>query len=396
MDRGHLEPLSNHTQVKIMVLFEPFRIHGMEVPNRFVRSATYDGSADKNGRVSERQIELYDGLARGKVGLIITGIAHVHATGRISPRQNSIAQDDDTEGLSQLSQIAHRSGAKIAVQLFHAGREKGRVYRKEPALAPSFVAEDPFFEGPHRTMEEAEIHQVIEAFGDAAGRARSAGFDAVQIHAAHAYLLSQFLSPFTNRRNDEWGGALESRLRLHNEIVRAIRAKVGQDFPVLMKLGVEDGFRGGLEFREGLAAAEILASGGLDAIEISLGLRGQGYSQTEYRTGIIGPEREGYYRDWCREIKRRVKIPVIMVGGLRSFEVALGAVQEGVADLVSFSRPLIREPDLIARWQRGDRRPATCVSCNQCMEALLQAKPLGCYYKVEPHDGHNLQETSRS
>ncbi len=368
-----------------MVLFQPFRIKGMEIPNRFVRSATYDGSADKDGRVSERQLTLYDGLAQGKVGLIITGIAHVHATGKISPTQNSIAQDDDIEGLSKLTGIVHRSGAKIAVQLFHAGREKGKIYKKQPAFAPSLVQNDPFFDAPHRSMTEEEIHQVIKAFGDGAERAQAAGFDAVQIHGAHAYLLSQFLSPFTNRRKDKWGGILENRLRLHREIIRAIRAKVGDDFPILMKLGVEDGFSGGLEFSEGVTAAEILAKDGLDAIEISLGLRGKIYSQTEYRTGITRPDREGYYSHWCREIKRHVNIPVITVGGLRSFEVVSKLVEEGAADLVSLSRPLIRQPDLIARWQAGDRSSATCVSCNLCMEALLQAKPLACYYKAEPN-----------
>jgi len=379
-----------------MVLFEPFRIQGMEIPNRFVRSATYDGGADKNGRVSERQMALYERLARGQVGLIVTGIAYVHATGRISPYQNSIAHDDDVAGLSRLTRMVHGWGSRMAVQLFHAGREKGRVYQKKPALAPSFVADDPFFDGPHRSMEDDEICEVVEAFGDAAARARAAGFDAVQIHGAHAYLLSQFLSPFTNRREDEWGGPLENRLRLHREIIRAIRARVGHDFPVLMKLGVEDGFGGGLEFREGFAAAEILARDGLDALEISQGLRGRIYSQTEYRTGIVRPDREGYYRDWCREIKRRVNIPVIMVGGLRSFEVASEVVQNGVADLVALSRPLIREPHLIAQWQIGDRRSATCVSCNRCLEALLQAKPLACYYKAEPNDGHDSKASRLS
>ncbi len=245
------------------------------------------------------------------------------------------------------------------------------------------MADDPLFTAPHRGMEEDEIRQIIEAFGDAAGRARAAGFDAVQIHGAHAYLLSQFLSPFTNRRQDKWGGSLQNRLRLHRDIIRAVRSRTGADFSILCKLGVEDGFAGGLEFQEGLSAAEILAGEGLDAIEISSGLRGRGYKHSEFRTGINRPNREGYFRDWCRQIKPRVDIPVIMVGGIRSFDVAANIIQDGTADMVSLSRPLIREPDLIARWQRGDRKPATCVSCNRCMEALLEAKPVGCYYKAD-------------
>jgi 2,4-dienoyl-CoA reductase-like NADH-dependent reductase (Old Yellow Enzyme family) len=366
-----------------MPLFERYKIKNLEIRNRFVRSATYDGIADKNGRVSERQMSLYQELALGKVGLIVTGIAYVHVTGRISPSQNSIAYDDDIPGLSQLTRMVHDLGAKIAVQLFHAGRETGKIYQKRPALAPSFIADDPLFTAPHREMEENEIGQVIQAFGDAAGRAQAAGFDAVQIHGAHAYLLSQFLSPFTNRRNDTWGGSLQNRLRLHRGIIQAIRSRVGPDFPILIKLGVEDGFSGGLEFQEGLAAAEILASDGLDAIEVSSGLRGKGYQHTEFRRGINRPRREGYFREWCSEINQRLDIPVIMVGGFRSFDVASKVVRNGTADLISLSRPFIREPDLIARWQSGDRKPATCVSCNRCLEALMEAKPFGCYYKAD-------------
>ncbi len=132
-----------------------------------------------------------------------------------------------------------------------------------------------------------------------------------------------------------------------------------------MKLGVEDGFLGGLEFREGLPAAEILARDGLDAIEISSGLRGRGYKHSEFRTGIVRPDHEDYFRDWRRAIKQRVDIPVIMVGGLRSFDVAADVIRDGTADLLALSRPLIREPNLLARWQEGDRTPATCVSCNR-------------------------------
>lgn len=366
-----------------MSLFEPYKIKRLEIRNRFVRSATYDGIADKNGRVSERQMSLYEELAHGKVGLIITGIAYVDVTGRISPSQNSIACEDDIAGFSQLTGMVHNLGTKIAVQLFHAGRETGKIYQKRPALAPSVIADDPFFTAPHREIEEDEIGQIIAAFGKGAARARAAGFDAVQIHGAHAYLLSQFLSPFTNRRKDKWGGSLENRLRLHRDIIRAVRSEVGADFPVLMKLGVEDGFAGGLESQEGLAAAETLAHGGLDAIEISSGLRGRGYKHSEFRTAIDRPNRKGYFRDWCREIKQRVDIPVIMVGGIRSLGTAANIIQTGTADLVSLSRPLIREPDLVARWQSGDLGPATCVSCNRCMEALLEAKPFGCYYKTD-------------
>jgi 2,4-dienoyl-CoA reductase-like NADH-dependent reductase (Old Yellow Enzyme family) len=219
---------------------------------------------------------------------------------------------------------------------------------------------------------------VVRAFGDAAKRAREAGFDAVQVHAAHAYLLSEFLSPFTNRREDDWGGTLENRLRIHREIYQDIRAKVGEDYPVLIKIGVQDGFPEGLEFTEGKVAAQRLAQWGYDALEISSGLRGEGYETAEFRTKISRLEREAYFRGWCQEIKSQVSVPVMMVGGLRTFELMEEVVQNGDADFISLSRPFIREPGLVNDWKSGDYHRATCISCNKCFEALLKLEPLHC------------------
>jgi len=362
------------------VLFDSIKIREMALRNRFVRSATYDGYAEKNGHVSQRQLRMFEELAQGGVGLIITGITYAHPSGQISPFQNSLASDDCMPGFRKLAESVHGSGAKIAVQLFHAGRETGKIFKPErkQAMAPSLVTDDPNFQAPHRAMTEEKIWEIIRAFGDAAKRAREAGLDAVQLHAAHAYLLSQFLSPFTNRRTDQWGGNLENRLRLHGEIYRAIRATVGEDYPVLVKIGVQDGFSGGLEFHEGKRAAQALAEWGFDALEISSGLRGAGYENSEFRTGINKPEREAYFRDWCRDIRRSVNIPIMMVGGLRSLELMEQVIQNQEADFVSLSRPLIREPGIINEWKNNDRRRATCISCNKCFDALLKGEPLHC------------------
>jgi 2,4-dienoyl-CoA reductase-like NADH-dependent reductase (Old Yellow Enzyme family) len=200
----------------------------------------------------------------------------------------------------------------------------------------------------------------------------------VQVHAAHAYLLSQFLSPFTNRRNDDWGGKVENRLRIHHEIVQDIRKKVGEDYPVLVKIGVQDGFPEGLAFSEGKMATQLLAQWGYDALEISSGLRGKGYETAEFRTKISRVEREAYFREWCREIKSEVMVPVMMVGGLRTFELMEEVIQNGEADFVSLSRPFIREPGLVNDWKSGDHNRATCISCNKCFEALLNLEPLHC------------------
>jgi len=371
------------------ILFGSVNIGGLTLRNRFVRSATYDGCAEKNGHVSQNQVRMYEELVRGGVGLIITGITYVNPSGQISVFQNSLSSDDCIPGFRELAETVHRGGAKIAVQLFHAGRETAKTFKpqRKQAIAPSLITDDPNFQAPHRAMTEDEIWEIVRAFGDASKRAREAGLDAVQLHAAHAYLLSQFLSPFTNRRADQWGGNLENRLRLHHEIYRNIRAKVGEDYPVLVKIGVEDGFPGGLEFDEGKQAAQYLAQWGFDALEISSGLRGKGYATAEFRTHIDRLDREAYFRDWCREIKRHASAPVMMVGGLRSFELMEEVIQNQEADFVSLCRPLIREPGIINEWKNKDRHRATCISCNKCFEALLKGEVLHCVIKKETEGG---------
>ena len=360
------------------ILFEPTKIKNMNLENRFVRSATYDGCAE-NGHVTQRQVSLYSTLSKGGVGLIITGITYVHESGKFSKFQNSIVGDEFIDGLKKLTAAVHQWGAKIAVQLFHAGREaRFPKSSNRVAMGPSFVETDPYFRGKYRPMTETEIWEVVRAFGDGAKRAREAGFDGVQIHGAHAYLLSQFLSPHTNRRDDKWGGKLENRLRLHREIYQDVRRKVGENYPILIKVGVQDGFSGGLEFNEGKVAAHYLAESGFDALEISQGLRGSGYEETEFKTKINNLGREAYYRNWCREIKNRVDVPVMIVGGLRTFDLMEEIVQNNEADLISLSRPLIRNPSLINDWKKGERHRAECISCNKCLEGLRSGEKLDC------------------
>lgn len=362
------------------ILFEPMQIKNVELQNRFVRSATYDACAMRTGHVSEKQIKVFEKLAEGGIGLIITGSTYAHYSGQHLEFQNSISSSDYIPGFKRLTTAVHDRGAKIAIQLFHSGRERAKFLRanQEQAIAPSFVRNDPFFEKEYRRMNEDEIWDNVRAFGDAAQRAREAGFDAVQLHGAHVYLLSQFLSPFTNRRTDSWGGDLENRLRFHHEIIRGIRSKVGEDYPVLIKIGVQDVIPGGLELSEGKRAARLLAQWGFDALEISQGLRGKTYEETEFRTKIDRLNREGYFRSWCKEIKSQVNVPVMMMGGLRSFELMEEIIQKGEADFISLSRPFIRESGIINEWKSGDRHRTTCISCNKCLEAVRKGEPLHC------------------
>ena len=287
-------------------LFDPVDIGGLELKNRFVRSATYEGMADRRGCVTDRQVALYEALATGGVGLIVTGLCSVHPSGRISGYQNIISDDSAVDGLNALAATAHRHGAKIAVQIAHCGREGHlyQTYKGQTAVAPSFLPDDPYFGHPHRALTGAEIEEIIEAFGTAAARARAAGFDAVQVHAAHAYLVSQFLSPHTNRRTDAWGGSPEARFRFLEKIYLAMRQRVGPDYPIHVKLGVEDGFPGGLTFAEGKTIAKRCVDLGFNAVEVSQGLRGRSYAQAEFRTGVPARTPEAYFRRWANEIRR--------------------------------------------------------------------------------------------
>jgi len=369
------------------ILFSPAKIGGLEIPNRFVRSATYDGGADKGGFVSDWQIELYSALAKGQVGLIVSGVFNINIVGKISPGQNSLTDDKFIPGLQRLAEAVHAHGSKLAVQLFHGGREAFRrqLLLGREAVAPSGLktGEDCYFEGTCREMAEEEIWATVDAFGQAGRRVQEAGCDAIQVHGAHAYLLSQFLSPHSNHRVDKWGGTLENRLKLHKEIYQAARGQVGPDYPVMIKLGVADGFPGGLEFQEGLEAAVYLADLGYNSIEVSQGLRGADYEQTEFRTKIIKRGKEAYFREWAGQVKRRVDVSVMMVGGLRSLSLMEEIVAANEADFISLSRPLIREPDIIAAWRAGKSRHVTCVSCNKCFDHLQTGARLQCMVQTK-------------
>ncbi|MHB8139182.1 MAG: NADH:flavin oxidoreductase [Smithellaceae bacterium] len=370
---------ARHKAKRMSILFEPAQIMNLTLRNRFVRSATYDGMSDLTGRVADSQLKLISNLAAGGVGLIISAIMYVHPSGQVSSFMNSIADDEFIPGLRKLSEAAHEYGAKIAVQLYHGGREARFVKsRRLLPLAPSVVADDPFYKGNYREISKEEITEMIAAFGKAARRAKEAGFDAVQIHGAHGYLPSQFLSPFTNRRTDEWGGTLLNRLRFHREAYAEIRRHVGSHYPVLIKLGVEDGFAGGLTLDEGIEAAQILAETGYEAIEVSSGVRGEKYKGTEYRTKINKPSREGYFRTWAREIKKRVKVPVIAVGGLKSKAMMEDMIQNHETDFISLCRPLITEPSLIREWEQNPQKKPRCIYCNKCLEELHHGIPLHC------------------
>ncbi|MFP4168115.1 MAG: NADH:flavin oxidoreductase [Desulfonatronovibrionaceae bacterium] len=357
------------------IAFEPFTINGLEIKNRFVRSATWEGMAAEDGSVSERLINTLVELARGEVGLIIPGHAYVQPRGKASSWQLGIYRDELLPGLKRLTAAIHESGGKTVAQLAHAG-----VFTT-PELAggrPFCVSEvDGLPNHPHQEISPSEIQGLVSDFAAAAGRAKEAGFDGVQIHSAHGYFLSQFLSPAFNKRTDDYGGSLKNRVRIHLDVLRAVRREVGRDYPVLVKLNCEDFVDGGLLSQESVEAAKLMAGVGLDAIELSGGIL-TGGKLAPSRPGINSRDKEAYFSSQAGSFRAGIELPLILVGGMRSPEKIEEVISGGTADFVSLSRPLIREPQLVKRWREGDRRPAECVSDNLCFTPAMEGKGIYC------------------
>ena len=352
-------------------LFDSIDIDGISIRNRFMRSATWDRTATDDGEVTDASVAIIDGLARGGVGLIVTGYAYVSDHGKAAVRQFGISDDRHIQGLRRLAKAAHDQGARIAAQIAHGGMSLGLLGgAKRVGLAPSQIEGYPL---PHRAMTSEEVEDLVRDFGAAAARAKEAGFDAVQLHGAHGYLMSQFLSPRTNRRTDRWGGSPESRRRFHVEVMRSARRAVGAGYPIWIKLGLQDYTDDGLQLGEGLETLRALTSEGLSAAEIS-----SGFGAGAARVNKPGDEERAYFREASAEAKRAVDIPIMLVGGLRSLSLGGDILRRGDADMISICRPLIREPDLISRWQRGDTAPAKCISCAKCLGAGLRGEPLQC------------------
>ena len=300
-------------------LFEPAFIGGMTLANRFVRSATYEGLAAADGACTFPLLVKMAELAEGGVGLIITSHAFVSPEGRARPRQLGIHTDAMIPGLRNMTEAVHEKGGRIVVQLAHAGAEADPGGTGLEVLGPSAIAKPDA--AVSREMGAADLSRIGEAFGEAALRAKTAGFDGVQIHAAHGYLLSQFLSPHFNKRRDSYGGSLENRARLLLEVAAVVRAGTGTDLAVLVKINADDFLEDGFRQDEMVRVSQMLEAGGVDAIEISGGTRYSG-EKIPSRIGIPKAAKEAtYYREAAVAFKRAVGVPLILVGGIRSLPV---------------------------------------------------------------------------
>jgi len=358
-------------------MFDNASINGMNLNNRFVRSATCEGLAAKDGSVTPNLTEKMVELAKGGVGLIIPGYAFVSPGGQSSLGQTAVYDDRFVPGLGEMVQTVHAAGGKIALQIVHGG------YFSKPGLTgmqpvgPSYLQKDG--KAVSRSLSRNEIEGIINDFTQAALRAKRAGFDAIQVHAAHGFLISQFLSPALNKRLDQYGGTLTNRARFLLEVVGSVRQAVGRGYPILVKLNSEDFLEGGMTRNESVQVAVMLEEASVDAIEYSGGTIASPQKLIPPRPGLPkSADNEAYYRRAARLYKEEVKIPLMLVGGIRSYEVAEELVNSGTSDFVSMSRPLIWEPGLIRRWQQGDRRKAECTSCNLCFGPPSEGKGFYC------------------
>jgi 2,4-dienoyl-CoA reductase-like NADH-dependent reductase (Old Yellow Enzyme family) len=360
-------------------LFDETHIKGMTLQNRLVRSATWEGMCESDGRPTSKLVDCYRDLARGGVGLIITGYTFVRPDGKELRGKMGLHSDAFADDLRALTKAVHRENGRIAVQLVHAGGQTSTAAAGRQPLGPSAVKVEQFPEVP-AVMSKQDIDEVVDAFGAAAERARECGFDALQLHGAHGYLINQFLSPLTNQRTDEYGGDIANRCRFLMKVYQKVRSRVGDDFPVMIKLNGADNVPGGLELVDAVFAAKALAAAGIDAIEVSGGTPASG-DLNPVRKNIRNPKQEAYNIDLALQIKSSVKCPVMSVGGFRSFEVAERMVVQRGIDYIAMARPFIREPHLAERWRQGNRTPATCISCNECFQPGL--KEGGIYCVVE-------------
>jgi 2,4-dienoyl-CoA reductase-like NADH-dependent reductase (Old Yellow Enzyme family) len=373
-------------------VFSPLKLGDLELPNRVIRTGAFEGMCP-GGAPSDRLIEHHREMAAGGVGMTTVAYCSVSADGRTYGHQLMMRREI-VPALRRLTDAVHREGAAASIQLGHCGDFSSKKVIGGRPLGPSsrLVL---YGRTRSRAMDRAEMERVRDDFVHATELAREAGFDAVEIHAGHGYLLSQFLSPFANRRGDEFGGPLENRLRFPSEVMRAVRERVGSGFPVLAKVNLRDGFRGGLEIDEAVEIAKRFEQDGVSGLVLSGGfvskaplymLRGDvpvkemASVQPAWidRVGLnlFGrlfvqryPYEELFFLGESKRVREAVAMPLVLVGGVRSLDGMRTAMDEGF-DAVAMGRALIREPDLVNRFRRGEATESTCEPCNRCIAEM--------------------------
>ncbi|SHF93053.1 2,4-dienoyl-CoA reductase [Caldanaerobius fijiensis DSM 17918] len=368
-------------------LLEPIQIGTMKLRNRIVMPPMVTNYAADDGAVTERFKAYHETRAKGGVGLIIVEATYVHPSGKGFKNELGIYKDELISGLKELTETVHRHGAKIAVQLYHGGRQTTSKVTGMSIVAPSAIP-CPVKQEMPKELSVDEIKELVEAFGQAARRAKEAGFDAVEIHGAHGYLLNEFLSPYSNKRTDEYGGTFENRMRFPLEVVKRVREEVGTDFPVIYRMSAEEYVTGGLTIEDTKIFAQKLVEARIDALHISGGVY-------ESAAMIIQPAAipQGCFVENAAAIKKAInsKVPVIVVGRIKDPVMAEQIIREGKADLVSMGRALLADPELPKKISEGKvQEIRKCIGCNQgCIDRLFQDIDITCM--INPLTGHETE-----
>ena len=396
-------------------LLKPLRIGRLTVPGRLYKSATSETRATDDGYVTDELLEFYEPMVRAGTPLIVTGNLYVSLQAKSAGRQAGIDSDDKKPGLRDWVKLAHSGGSLLVAQLNHGGRQMVRSSDPGKATVSASSVREPLYGTKPRPLRAGEIPALVDTFAAAAARAQDVGFDGVQIHAAHGYLLSQFLTPHTNRRNDEYGGSLDNRMRLLREVFQGIRARVGDDFPILLKMNGTDmlPLRKGATTAELVRVAKVMADEGVDAVEVSRGhyeswpgmvlghykgfisgqvKEGSGTKMSGRRRVTVlalapiieraaerlAPGGEGFNLPQAEQFTAHLDIPVICVGGFHTTKGMESAIETGRCDAVSAARAFIADPYLFKNVQTPTSGRPVCGYCNGCI-ARFGGKPIDCY-----------------
>ena len=368
--------------IKYSKLFEPIKIGEILVPNRIVMAAMGVGYAGLSGEVTEQLIAHFEATARGGVGLIVVEATYVHPNGRLYDGETSIDDDKFIIGLARLVQRVKSYGARVALQINHGG-----IQSKVPQpVGPTAVRRMFSLGGPPRELSREEIEEIIDAYAAAVQRVMTAGFDMVEVHGTHGYLIAQFLSPITNKRSDEYGA---DKALFAVKIVERIREKCGKGYPIIFRLSATEFMEGGITVDFAKHAAKKLEEAGVNAI----GVTGGNYDTAEHIIQPIYIGKQGYFFDYASQIKKNVNIPVISGGCIFDPNIAEKAIKDGIVDMIFLGRQLLADPAWPKKVREGrikEIRP--CILCNECINSLFNIKPVVC--SVNPLKGYEFKYLS--
>ncbi|MDR1490083.1 MAG: NADH:flavin oxidoreductase [Desulfovibrio sp.] len=355
-------------------MFEPSSVGGLSLRNRFIRSATFEYVYDnENNTFADKLLPMYEKLASNGVAAIITGMVGVDENSRAASVMVKAYGSSFVPELAKVVAAVHVLGTKLIVQINHCGQKAGQIDGGGSLLGPCDTKNAQG--SPVKGMNPEQIRSVAASFAETAVRCKEAGADAVQIHAAHGYLLSEFLNPYFNKRADEYGRGIEGRARIVFEVYDAVREAVGKDYPVWIKINSRDLTEPSITPEEFRWVCAELDKRGIDAIEVS---GGAAVSPESASTPFIKKEEdEGFFGREALEVAETASASVISVCGYRTPAVIEQWLNKGKIDAISMCRPLISEPDLIGCWERGDMRKARCVSCSKCFTPELKCIPFG-------------------